>query len=109
MKIFKTINNIDMIQCGDYNWEILKDNDGTDVYKLVIRVKKDYQSDITLHYAEGVFSIRNFGTTYNGGDSFYFKMPFEDTPIMVERLINGEDGYLRPIYHKDTVKIKDSN
>ena len=27
MKIFKTINNIDMIQCGDYNWEILKDND----------------------------------------------------------------------------------
>jgi hypothetical protein len=34
MKTFKTINHIDMIQCGDYNWEILKENDGSDVYKI---------------------------------------------------------------------------
>ena len=28
---FKTINDLDMIQCGDYNWRILKENDGTDI------------------------------------------------------------------------------
>jgi hypothetical protein len=36
MKEFKTINDIHMIQCGEYNWRILKENDGTDIYQLVI-------------------------------------------------------------------------
>jgi len=95
-----------MINCGDYNWEILKEHDGSEVYRLNIRTKKEYQDDITLMYGEGIFSVRNFNTTYNGGDFFCFKMDFKDTPIMVERLLNGEDGYLSPIYHISTVKIK---
>jgi len=106
MKRIRTINNINMIQCGDYNWEVLKENDGSEVFRLNIRTKKEFQNDITLFYGQGIFSVRSFNTTYNGGDFFCFKMDFEDTPIMVERLLNGEDGYLQPIYHKDTVKIK---
>lgn len=103
---FKTINNVDMIECGNYNWEILKENDGTEIYKLVIKTKKEHQNDIMLMYGEGILSVRNFMTTYNGGDFFCFKMFFEETPILVEQLINGEGGYLLPIYNKNTVKIK---
>lgn len=29
-----------MIQCGDYNWEVLKENDGSEVFRLNIRTKK---------------------------------------------------------------------
>jgi hypothetical protein len=104
MERFKSINHINMIMCGDYCWEVLIENDGSEVYRLIIRTKTNYQSDITLMYGEGIFSVRNFRTTYCGGDFFCFKMDFKDTPIMVERLINGEDGYLQPLYHKNTIK-----
>ncbi len=92
-----------MIQCGDYNWEILKENDGSEVYRLVISNRNETLPDILLMYGDGIFSIRNFNRGEYDIDYFCFKMPFEDTGIMVERLINGEGGYLMPIYHKETV------
>ncbi len=104
MNRIKTINGIDMIQCGDFNWEILKEIDGSEVYKLVI-TKDDLSKDhIILIYGRGVFSVRNFNAFQNGGDYFCFKMNFEETPDMVQRLIDGEGGILRPIYHKNTVR-----
>ena len=39
MKRVTTINNLDMIQCGDYMWRILLENDGSEVYQLVIANK----------------------------------------------------------------------
>lgn len=112
MKEFKTINDIHMIQCGEYNWIILKEYDGTDIYQLVISKSEEQHrrghDDITLYYDKKneIFSVRSFNTTYNGGDYFCFKMKFEDTPLLVKSLIDGEGGHLGPIYHSSTVKIK---
>ena len=54
MKEFKTINDIHMIQCGEYNWIILKEYDGTDIYQLVISKSEEQHrrghDDITLYY-----------------------------------------------------------
>jgi hypothetical protein len=94
-----------MIQCGDYNWEILKENDGSDVYRLILSHEKN--SQITLLYGEGNFTVRESRAMYgDGGPYFCFKIPFEQTPLFVKALIDGEQSYLMPIYHKDTVKIK---
>lgn len=108
MKRIKTINNIDMIQCGDYNWEILHENDGSEVYRMILSSLKN--SDICLMYGEGNFTVRYFRSLYgDGGDFFCFKIPFEQTPLLVKSLIDGEGSYLMSIYHKDTVKCKKTN
>lgn len=112
MSRITTINDIEMIQCGDYNWRVLKENDGTEIFELTISVG-DYEkskgySDITLYYdtKHKVFSIRKFESTYFGGDFFCFKLNFKNTPSLVKSLIDGHNGYLQPIFHKETVKIK---
>ena len=105
MKKFITINEIPMVQCGDYNWEILKENDGSDVYKMHLRSEEN--QDIILLYGEGNFTIRNSSTFYGSrdGDFFIFKMEFDKTPFFVNALIEGEGLKISPIYHKNTVKI----
>ena len=92
-----------MIQCGDYNWEILKENDGSDIYRIQLGDIND--KIITCLYGKGIFSIRYFNTTFEGGDVFYFKTPFEKTNNFIESLIDGHEFKLMPIYHKNTVKI----
>lgn len=99
---FKTINNINMIQCGDYNWEIISGNEETDVYKFVIQ--KDDKPNITLIYSENNLLLKD--NNYESSSCFIFKMNFEDTPKFIESLILGEKARLLPIYHKNTVKIK---
>lgn len=108
MKKITTINNIEMIQCGDYNWEVLKENGGSEVYYLLLRNKNQNTMDIALYYGNCIFSVRYNKGPYcsDDNDFFCFKMGFNDTPLMVKRLLEGEDCYLLPIYHKDTVKIK---
>lgn len=79
-----------MIQCGDYNWEILKEYDGSDVYRIVISTLNEDLPDIEILYGKGIFSMRNFNGAYReNNDYFCFKMSFEDTPIMIERLFNA--------------------
>ena len=112
MEKFLTINNLNMIQCGEYNWRIFNENDGTEIFEMTISKTEEQHrkghDDITLYYdtKHEIFSIRSFQTTYNGGDYFCFKVKFEDTPLLVKSLIDGEGGYLQPIYHISTVKIK---
>lgn len=98
-----------MIQVGDYNWRVLKENDGTEVYQLIIHSQPDSGDiDILLYYnpIENIFSIRNTSSQYNGGDIFFMKIDFEQTSMLIKSLIDGNGGRLMPIYHKDTVKIK---
>ena len=107
MKRVTTINNLDMIQCGDYMWRILLEHDGSEVYQLVIANKTN--TDIILFYGEGIFSVRNFSASSDGSHDFFcFKVNFNETSYLVKALIEGEGGYLRPINHKDTIKIKEN-
>lgn len=103
MERVTTINNIPMIKNGDYYWEILKENDGSEVYKIVLNGERD----IILMYGENTFSIRYFHTFFSGdGDIFFFSMPFSETHKMIDSLLVGEKCTVGPIYHKNTIKIK---
>lgn len=87
-----------MIQCGDYYWEILIEEDKSEVYRIII--SRDIESNIACYYEQDKLSM------HTRKDSFYFKIPFEQTPLFIKSLIKGEEARLMPIYHKDTIKIK---
>lgn len=100
-----SINNIKLISPDDeYYWEMLKENDDSDVYK--IQLGNIHDKIITCLYGKGIFSIRYFNTTFEGGDSFYFKIPFEQTTNFIKSLVDGHNLNLMPIYHKSTLKVK---
>lgn len=104
--MFETINNLKMIPCGDYFWEVLKEHDGTDVYRLIMN---NPNGNIVLLYGEGNFTVRNLSALYGGdGTCFIFKIDFKETPKLVKALLEGEECILMPIYHKDTIKLKKS-
>jgi len=114
MEKFKTINDLEVVQCGDYIWRVLKENDGTDIFEITISINEEQKSkgysDITLYYdtRHKMFSVRNFQSTYLGGDFFCFKLQFKETPLLVKALLEGHNGYLMPLYHKDSVKLKNN-
>ena len=96
-----------MIQCGDYNWEIIKDDD-SEMFQLTINNKNEYRDTICLSFSnkQSILYVSNFHGGYKGETPFKFKMGFNETPYFVKSLIDGEEGKLYPIHHKDTVKIK---
>jgi hypothetical protein len=109
MKKFTTINNIEMIQCGDYNWRILKNNDDDETYQLIVSGELNKNShDVILIYdiIKGVCYVGSSVSTYSDKNFICFKFKFEETPFLVKSIIEGENGFLQPIFHKDNVKIK---
>ncbi len=91
-----------MIQCGDYNWEILFENDDSEVYKINLSHEN---GDITLLYGDGNFTVRYTKTMFGEeGDFFIFKIDFDKTPLLVKAVLDGEKCTLAPIYHINTVK-----
>lgn len=103
MDTFITTNGITMIHLGDYCLELLKENDGSDVYRITLG---DNFSDemLTLLYSKGTLSIRKFNTTYEGGDIFFMEMSIEQVPEILSYFIKGHKLKLLPIYHKSTVR-----
>lgn len=98
-------NNIKLISPdNEYYWEMLKENDRTDVYRIQLGDIND--KIITCLYGKETFSIRYFNTTFEGGDVFCFKIPFEKTGDFIKALITGHGLSLMPLYHKSTLKIK---
>lgn len=93
-----TINNIDMISCGYYYWEILIEEDESEVFRIFI--PRHEESNIACYYEQDMLSI------HTRKEVLYFKIPFEQTHIFIKSLIEGEETRLMPIYHKDTIKIK---
>lgn len=109
MKRFLTINDIEMIQCGEYNWEILKKNEESEIYQLIVSGELDkHSNDVTLLFdcEKSTFSVASFSSPYEDKNFVSFKLKFEETPFLVKSIIEGENGFLQPIFHKDTVKIK---
>ena len=99
---FKTTNSINMILNGEYCWEILKENDNTEVFRITLG---EIEEMITLLYTKETLSIRNFNTSFSGGDIFFLKMPFGKTHGIIKSLLEGHNLKLMPIYHISTVKV----
>ncbi len=93
MKKVTTTNDINMVSIDDkFYWEILKERDGSDVYKIILG---DFNKDVIIClYVKGTFSIKKF----DDGDIFYFEMPFEKTSEIIEFLIKGHRLKFNPIY-----------
>lgn len=105
MKRFKTINNIQMIHNNEFNWEILKENDKSEVFRINLG---DLGQDIlTCLYAKNTLSIREFNTTYNGGFKLFMEMKFEDTNNILKSILKAHKLDLLPIYDPKQVKIKE--
>lgn len=101
MKRFTTINNIEMIQCGDYNWEIIKDGD-EEIFQMSITPKDTILDTIYLTFEKHILYV----SCNQNNQPFRLKMGFNETPYFIKSLIEGENAKLYPIHHKDTVKIK---
>ena len=88
-----------------YYWECLKENDGSDVYRINIGC---LESMITLLYGENTLSVRKFSTAFNGGDVFFFKIPIEQTSLIIDALVAGHNlnSSIMPIHYYSTIKIK---
>lgn len=106
MKTFTSINDLHMVSQDEFNWEILKENDGTDVYRITLGGGKVNEDWLTLLYGKNTLSIRKFAVTYRGGDILFLELPFEKTSEIIRALLKGHNLTLMPLYHKDTVKIK---
>lgn len=101
-----TINDIKMIIEGDYCWEVLKDIDGTELYRIVLGEVGQERELITCLYVNDIFSIRLFDTTYSGeGDTFYFNISFKKTSSVVKALLEAHKLKLSPIYSIKTIKL----
>jgi len=64
-----TINDLTVIQQDIYIWEVLKENDNSDVLQMTLG--EWGQELLTVLYAKGTLSIREFNTTYEGGFILY--------------------------------------
>lgn len=108
LKRFTTINDIDMIQCGDYNWQIYKDDytvkNSDETYELLIDGQEEF---ISLLYSISKQTLSITQAFIPSDFNVCLKMSFEETPQLVRNLLKGKNGTVGPIYHKDTVKIKE--
>lgn len=104
MKTLITINDIKVISNDEYIWEVLKENDGSKVFRINLG---DIGQDIlTVLYAKNTLSVREYNSTYEGGFSLYMEMPFGNTSFIIKSIINAHNLTLMPLYHIDTVKLK---
>lgn len=103
MERFTSINNIRMIQCGDYNWEIVNEGREDEGFSLVIFPNEEMNEVVCLYFKNNILSITDYNTETR---TFKFKMGFNETPLFVNCLLQGENCKLMPLNHKDTVKKK---
>jgi len=94
---FYTKNNVYMIQCGDYNWEILDENECA--YEIVLRSGPIY---VRLLYVNGILTIGNLTANQFtcDGDQFHFKIPFEETSKIIKYMIETGEYSVNGIYDK---------
>ena len=97
MRFYKSINNLDMVSNGKYNWEVLKETDGSSVYRINVG---EYSSTevLTLLYAKNTLSLRKFSTTYKGGDIFFFECSFDECEKYIDQLSKAHKLSFAPLY-----------
>lgn len=109
LKRFTSVNNFNMIQCGDYNWRVEKeypDDEGyeEEVYIFMFDTK---DSIINVIHKKDLLKISTLNTKYTGeGNSFVFKIDFENTSDFLKSFIEGEQGNVGPLYSKGQEIIK---
>ena len=92
-----------MIRSGKYNWEFLKENDGSDVFRIVIGDTFSGDENITIFYGKKTLSIRKFNTQFYGGDVFFFKCKFEECEKYIDQLIEGHSLKMLPLYYEPNI------
>lgn len=86
-----------MIKCGDYYWEVLLENDNSEVYRIQLGdIGED--TPLTAMYGKNTFSVREFNTTFTGGTVIFMELPFEDTPKLIESILKAHKLSLMPLY-----------
>ena len=108
LKRFTSFNNFNMIQCGDYNWRVEKEypDEGyeEEVYIFMFDTK---DSIINVIHRKNLLKISTLNTKYTGeGNSFVFKIDFENTSDFLKSFIEGEQGNVGPLYSKGQEIIK---
>lgn len=108
MNRFTTINDIPMIELGDYNWRIrIEESDNTEVFELQMGILGE--DILTALYGKNTLSIRQFDTTFNGGFILFMEIPLEYVPMIITSILKAHKLSLLPIYHRTTVLKQPNN
>lgn len=106
MRKAKSINGILMLITNDYCWEVLKENDGSEVLKITLGDNFKFPEYITLLYTKNILSMRYFYTTFNGeGDTFFINIDFKYVSSIIEGLLKAHKLTLPSLYHINTIEL----
>lgn len=103
MKRATSINNIPTIQIGEHVWKLLHENDGSEVYEIILGSKPASEDWLHVMYGKGTLSIRQFAHNPEGKNfRVFMELPLEMIPPIINALIKGHNLTLFPLHHKDT-------